>query len=351
MWHPPTCPAPIDPTLEMTTMQTPIPLPISPRSMLQRLGAVVVLGAFLLGGASVAAPAVAAEADGSWEVDTVDGAFGTGRQNYTFAVEPGDRLEDALVVVNNGSAPVDLALYAADAFTTAAGQLDLRTRDHAPSGVGAWLRMDVQAISLDPGESAEIPFTIAVPGDADAGDHMGGIITTPASSSNGSEPERRIAVRVHLRVGHGFGPSLSIEDLSVDYAGSPLGAGLATVTYTLRNTGDTILAAEQSIAVAGPFDTFRVTADPIDNAPRLLPDETWSVAVPVHGVAPSGLLAATVAVVPLYTDPAGSTGPLATVEHTGHGWAIPWLPIMLVLCLGALVAVVLARMLRRSRDA
>lgn len=328
-------------------MQTFSPLPASPRGILTRVGTTVVLAASLLAGAFVAAPAVAAEDGTPWEVDTVDGSFGSGRQNYSYAVEPGDRLEDALVVVNNGSTPIDLVLYAADAFTTDTGQLDLRTREHAPTGVGAWLRMDLERISLEPGESEEIPFTVAIPDDAATGDHMGGIVTTPASTSNGIEPERRAAIRVQLRVGDGFRPSLSVEDLSVDYSGDPLVAGLATVTYTLRNTGDTMLAAEQAIAVAGPFDASRVAAEPIDATPQLLPDEAWTVSVPVRGVAPTGLLTATVAITPLYTDAAGSTGPLAAVEHTANGWAIPWFPLVLILCLGAVVAVVFTRKRRR----
>lgn len=331
----------------MTIMQTFTPLSTSPRGILERVGAAVVLAAFLLAGASVAGPAVAAEDGTQWEVDTVDGSFGSGRQNYSYAVEPGDRLEDALVVVNYGPTPLDLALYAADAFTTAAGQLDLRTREHAPTGVAAWLGIDVQAISLDPGESVEIPFSVAIPDDAAHGDHMGGIVSTPAATTSGTEPERRVAIRVHLRVGDSFRPSLSVEDLNVDYTGDALGAGLATVTYTLRNTGDTMLAAEQSIAIAGPFDAARVAAEPIDVTPRLLPDETWTVSVPVRGVAPTGLLTATVVVTPLYTDAAGSTGPLAAVEHTANGWAIPWLPLLLILCLGAGIAVMFIRKRRR----
>jgi hypothetical protein len=202
-------------------------------------------------------------------------------------------------------------------------------------------------MTLEPGESGEIPFTVSIPDDAATGDHIGGIVTTPASPPNGTEPERRTAIRVHLRVGDGFQPSLTVEDLSVDYSGDVLGAGLATVTYTLRNTGDIILAAEQSITVAGPFDAFRVAAEAIDASPRLLPDEAWTVSVPVRGVAPTGLLTTTVAVTPLYTDAAGSTGPLAAVEHTANGWAISWLQLLLILCLGAVVAVVLTRKRRR----
>jgi Bacterial protein of unknown function (DUF916) len=318
------------------------------RNILRRAGAAVALAAALLAGAFVPVPAVAAEDGAPWAVDTVDGPLGSGRQNYDYAVEPGDRLEDALMVVNNGPTPIDLAFYAADAFTTDTGQLDLRTREDAPTGVGGWLQLDRDGISLQPGESVDVPFTLAVPDDASPGSHMGGIVTTPASSPSATEPERRVAIRIHVRVGEGFRPSLTVEDLSVDYSGDPFGTGGAIVSYTIRNTGDTMLAAEQSVVVAGPFETFRVTADPVDDAPRLLPDETWTVSVPVRGVAPVWLLAATVTLVPLYTDPAGSTGPLATVEHTGHGWAIPWLPVMLILCLGALAAVVFARKRRRA---
>jgi len=305
------------------------------------------LAAALLAGTVVAAPAIAAEPDVPWDVGTVDGSFGSGRQNYDYAVEPGDRLDDALVVVNNGTTPIDLALYAADAFTTDEGRLDLRTRDDAAGGVGAWLALGRDTVSLEPGESAEVPFAITVPDDAEPGSHMGGVVTTP-STSKGTEPERRVAIRIHLRVGDAFTPSLSVEDLRVDYSGDTLGAGNATVTYTIRNTGDTMLAAEQSVAVAGPFDAFRVTADSVEATPRLLPGETWSVSVPVDGVPPAGVLAATVTLVPLYTDPAGSTGPLATVEQSGNGWAIPWLPLLILGALVALVALVAVVVRKRA---
>jgi hypothetical protein len=332
----------------MTIMQTSSSRSTPTRNTLRRLGIALTLTASVFAGAFVPVPAVAAAADASWDVDTVDGTFGSGRQNYDYAVKPGDRLDDALVVVNNGTTPIDLVLYSADAFTTETGQLDLRTRDHVSTGAGEWLRLDRDRITLQPGESGEIPFTATVPADAAPGDHLGGVVTASASTASGTEPERRVAIRVHFRVGDGFAPSLSVEDLRVDYAGDPFSAGDAIVTYTVRNSGDTTLAAEQSIAVAGPFGSFRVTADPVDDTPSLLPGEGWRVSVPIRGVAPSGLLTATVAVVPLYTDPAGSTGPLAVLEHTGSGWAIPWLPLLLVFVLVvALVGVVFARRFRR----
>jgi hypothetical protein len=297
--------------------------------------------------ASAAIPAMAAETAPSWDLATADGPHGTARQNYDYAAAAGDRLDDAMTVVNTGTAPIDLELYAADAFTTASGRLDLRTRTNAPTGVGAWLALERGRISLGAGESAEIPFTITIPRDA-KGDYVGGIVTTRGPSS-GDDAERRAAIRVALHVGGLGRPSLSVEDLSVEYSGGASVTGDATVTYTVRNSGDTTLAAEQSVAVAGPLGAFSGTADPLDNLPQLLPGETWSVSVPVHDVPAVGPITVTVTVVPLYTDPAGSTGPLTAIETPAIGWAIPWLPLLLLLGLGVLAFVAFWRMSRGRR--
>jgi hypothetical protein len=135
----------------------------------------------------------------------------------------------------------------------------------------------------------------------------------------------------------------------VRYSGTPnpFGKGDATVTYTIHNTGDTILAARQAVSVAGPFGGLRVRAGRIADSPQLLPGETWKVTVPVRGVAPAGRLTGTVTVVPLLTDAAGSTASLAAVTTTAHAWTAPrtW-PLLL----GALVAVFLIFRHRRRKS-
>ena len=305
------------------------------------LAAAILAAALAVTSAAVPAHAAAADANAQWDVATVDGPIGADRENFDYLIEPGDRVADAVVVTNTGSDPIDLELYAADGFTTEAGQFDLRTTSHTSTGVGAWLELERDRISLDAGESAEIPFTIAVPDDAH-GEYLGGIVTS-AAGSNGAEVERRAAVRVRLQAGQAVEPSLAIDDVRLDFAGGLFGTGRATVTYTIRNTGDTALAAEQSVALAGPFDAFPVAADPVENVPNLLPGESWTLSVPVDGVTPSGPITASITVVPLLNDRAGSTGPLATINGTGIGWGIPWLPLVLVIGVGVLAVVVLVR--------
>lgn len=300
---------------------------------------VVALLVGILGAASAAA-----DDDAGWTVRTADNDFGSNRDNYGYTLDPGGQLDDGLVVANNGTTPLDLAVYAADAFTTDEGQLDLRTRAVPATGVGAWVHTGQDHLTVQPGRSVEVPFTVSVPDNATPGDHMGGIVTSLTQGN----VERRVGIRIQLRVGGDLEPSLSVEDLDVRYSGTAFGKGDATVTYAIHNTGNAILTARQAVSVAGPFDTWTVHSGLIDDSPRLLPGETWHISVPVHGVTPTFQLTATVTLVPLLTDAVGSTAPLPTNETSAHGWAIPWVLLLVVLCVLA-VLVLVARRRRRKR--
>ncbi len=307
--------------------------------------AVVALLAVLAVLGTGAGPAVAADGDVSWAVRTASNDFGSGRANYGYTVNPGGRVEDALVVVNHGTTPLRLAVYAADAFTDEAGRLDLVAEDAKSTRVGAWVRTDRPDVTVRPGGSVKVPFTLTVPHDAAPGDYMGGIVTSPA---DGDDTGRRLGIRIRLRVGGALEPKLAVRDLRVRYSGTvhPFGKGDATVTYTLHNTGNTILTARQTVSLSGPFGVMTARAGHIDDSPALLPGQTWKVTVPVRGVAPALRSTGTVTLVPLLTDASGSVAPLAGAKTTAHAWTVPW---TLLLCLVALCASVAAGSVHRSR--
>lgn len=73
--------------------------------------------------------------------------------------------------------------------------------------------------------------------------------------------------------------------------------------------------------------------------------------VPVHGVAPSVRLAATVTLTPRLTDASGTTTSLDPVRATAHTAAVPWTLALLVVVLIAVAvgAFVLARRGRTRR--
>ncbi|WP_200804410.1 hypothetical protein [Actinacidiphila paucisporea] len=124
--------------------------------------------------------------------------------------------------------------------------------------------------------------------------------------------DRRLGIRVKLRVSGELRPALRVENPHLDYSGTsnPFGKGSATVTYTIHNTGNAMLSARQKVSVAGPFGRLRTDAGKVAASPELLPGERWKVTVPVSGVAPAGRLTATVTLTPLLTDASGTTTPL-----------------------------------------
>jgi hypothetical protein len=291
------------------------------------LAAVVVAAAGLY-----AVPAFAADAP--WSVQPADNAFGPDRQNYTYTVAPGEKVDDGLSVVNRGSAALELAVYAADGFTAESGQLDLRRQEDKSVEVGAWVRPAVDHLTIPPGKAAAVPFTLTVPADASPGDHIGGIVT----SSSG----QRMGVRIQLRVGGELKPQLTVSDVQVH---PPLVGGDATVTYTVHNTGNATVSARQTASLAGPFGQLRASSSDVADSPALLPGDQWKASVPVRGVAAVVPLSADVTVVPLLTDAAGSTSQLAPVDAGAHARVLPLVLIVVLLLL------VIAGLIVRRRKA
>lgn len=318
---------------------------------LLRTAALALIAVFAVAGLT-AGPAQAADGEVAWTVRTASNSFGADRSSFSYAVNPGGTVEDAMVVANHGPVPLDLAVYAADGFTTDAGQLDLLARDGKSLGIGAWVHANGGNVKILPGKTAEVPFKVSVPANATPGDHVGGIVTslTQPDAAEGINVDRRLGIRIKLRVGGELTPNLAIEDLHVDYAGSanPFARGDATITYKIHNTGNATLSAQQALSVSGPFGWLRVEAGEIAPPPDLLPGESWKVTVPVHGVAPALRLAASATLTPLLTDPSGSTTSLEPVRATTHGWAAPW-PLLLVLVVLVIVAAGAFLLTRRNR--
>ncbi|MFJ6179520.1 WxL protein peptidoglycan domain-containing protein [Streptomyces sp. NPDC092295] len=335
-------------------MHTPVTRRRTGVTALVRTVALPLLMAFAIAGLC-AGPAQAADGDVTWTVRTAANGYGDDRSSYSYTVNPGGQVKDAMVVANRSKSPLELTVYAADGFTTDTGQLDLLTKDKKSTGIGAWARAGRDSVVIKPGTSAEVPFTVRVPGNATPGDYVGGVLTSlkQADEAEGISVDRRLGIRVKLRVSGELKPKLAVEDLHIDYTGSanPFAKGDATVTYTIHNTGNALLSARQTVSVSGPFGWLRTEAGDIAAPPELLPGESWKTKVPVHGVAPGVSVAATATLTPLLTDASGSTTSLKPVEATAHGWAVPWTLLLLIVVLLAAVvgAFILTRRTRARR--
>jgi len=315
-------------------------------------GALASVALLVAGALTAPAGAQAADDDVTWTVRTASNDLGAQRTNFTYTIEPGGTVEDGLVIANRGDEALDLGVYAADGFTTDAGQFDVLAGDKTSVSLGSWVHTKVDHIAVKPGKTVTVPFTLTVPDNATPGDYAGAVVTslTTPDEAAGVNVDRRLGVRMNVRVGGDLAPALAVENVHVTWDGglNPFAGGDAEVVYTLHNTGNTVLSATDAVSVAGPFGWFPVEADEVDAAPALLPGESWTQHVRIAGIAPLVLLTTTAAVTPIVTDASGTTSGLTAVSGSAVGWAVPW--TLLVLLLLAVAAAVLApRMARRRR--
>ncbi|MFF3915518.1 WxL protein peptidoglycan domain-containing protein [Streptomyces sp. NPDC001852] len=292
-----------------------------------------------------AAPAHAAD-NGGWSVYPVASKIAA-RPYFYLSADPGQTLTDKVAVQNKTGGPLTFRLYAADAYNTARdGGFAVRTLKERMLGVGAWARLAKGRITVPGHSTATVPFTLHVPDGAEPGDHPGAVVALderidPGGGSLALGVQRAVGARIYLRVSGPTLPALSVGQLHISHH-QPLlpwlGTGTATVSYTLRNTGNVTLDPEVELKAHGLFGRTLLDRELTRVPSELLPGqsvrltETWSGA-PQLDRADVTLTA---------------SAPGTRQSASASFLALPWLVGALVFVAGATVATLLVRA-RRGR--
>ncbi|MCT9820515.1 DUF916 domain-containing protein [Microbacterium sp. W1N] len=312
-----------------------------------------------------AAPAAAAPAPGDpgadaavvWAVRPADASGPDGRRWVERELDPGASATEHLAVTNLGDAPVSFEVNAADGYFTDAGRFSMLPGGTASTGAGQWISAP-PAVTVDPGATAIVPFTITVPAGATPGDHAAGVaVSVPSSSAAGGTAvavESRVGFRVMVRVAGEVAPGLDVSSAAVaETSWNPLRPGSAVVTLIARNTGNVRLMVAPHVAGAGPAlaaaDESPDADAPGDRSVELLPGDTRTFEMRVADVWPLGWQTLPVVVDQALVLPDGTTRDLDSVTHAAGVWALPW-PQLLVLVGIALLVVGIAQGRRRRGD-
>ncbi len=166
------------------------------RRHMQRRGSLLAVLSFAV--LVVAAPGFAAERDG----------FGirplSAQDWFTYSVLPGETVEGVALAINSRSEPLDVLVYAADAFTTPQGGFALQERAEDPQDLGAWVSLETDRIRLEPGERLRLPFRVTVPASAEPGDYAAGVVLEAAPRHGESEDmgdDTQLQIDIIERVG------------------------------------------------------------------------------------------------------------------------------------------------------
>jgi len=310
--------------------------------------------AVLLSGVSADA---AGDADVGWQVQP-DAEKPGSRPYFVYDVEPGDVIEDTVVIGNLGSRNLSLTMLATDALNAADGRFDLLESASVPDDIGTWVRLETDKgdkpgkVLVPPAEERRVGFTITVPDNATPGDHVGGVVSSLVTEEKNDKGQMakldsRVAARVYLFVKGDLDPRLEVSDVQTDYSGSFLNpfTGSATVSWTVRNPGNIRLAGKQTVSVAGiaGWGSEETTVD----LPEVLPGNEVRQTVTIDGVPAAVRLGATVEVQP--EDPNKRVAdPIEPVADSTTVWAMPWLLVLVLVIVGTITWAVM-RWQRRQR--
>lgn len=275
------------------------------------------------------------------------------RARFDYTAEPGAVIKDFVAITNVGDAPLNLRIYAADAFNTTTGGFDLLVFGHPSTDVGAWT-VPANSSVVVPGRSTEIvPFTLSIPGNATPGDHTAGIVVSLASeqfdsAGNRIVVDKRVGTRIYLRVPGDLRPELKIDNFTSSFhqTFNPIGRGRVSVEYTVRNTGNLRLQGLQRVQVQTPWGATQ--DDPaLPALPELLPGNAVTVTSDITDVLPAGWGTATVRVDPVAPS-GGQELALRAVVASDTFAAVPGALLTLLVLIG--LAVLVRRVHRRRNS-
>lgn len=280
------------------------------------------------------------------------------RPYVSISAPPGAVVYEHVALLNQAAAPVDLTVYTRDVVQADGGGLGVQTRAATPVDAGSWVTADAPSTVSVPPQTDQgygftiVPLTIAIPANAEPGDHLAGFVAALITAGTGGENapnlelEQRVAARIYITVQGEATPRLEVTDLAASWVPRGiLGSGEVVVDYTLTNTGNVRLAVDPKVSVSGPFGLLPRHAEG-KHVDELLPGGSVRLSTTVPSV--WALVRHEVRVDAVVSAAPGGRDPgLGTVSAWTGLWAWPWLAIGVLLVILALVLV--DRIRRRRR--
>ncbi|WP_460798718.1 COG1470 family protein [Microbacterium sp. GXF0217] len=308
----------------------------------------VAVTAAVLGVLGAPASANAAESPSeavSWSVSPADATGDDGRVSIQHVLDPGESVDEHVVVRNLGASDVVFSLSAADGFYTDAGRFDMLPSDQESTGSGSWISIPDE-VAVPAGSSAVVAFTITVPENAEPGDHAAGVaasvmsVQKDESGATAVGVESRVGVKVITRVAGAISPAFDVLNVHRDYQlnANPFAAGELAVTFDVQNTGNARVTTAGALDIAGQAIPFPIAGE---RSQVLFPGERRSFTLTAPDIWPLFFLGGELSVEPTAASMDGGVIAVEAEVVSLNVWVMPWPQLLagtgLVLLLVALL--------------
>jgi hypothetical protein len=230
------------------------------------------------------------------------------------SVKPGTTISRRLEISHQAGAgtgtPVTATLYPAPATVTRGGFVF--GPEGARNDLTGWTSLSRTSVLLDPGGTADVDVTIAVPRNATAGERYAVLWAQARSGAAGQVTQvNRVGIRVYLDVGPGGEAPTNFAIGAVSATRDA--TGVPVLTAQVRNTGRRALDVTGSVTLADGPGGSRAGPFPVRNGTTIAIGEQDAVSSVLDKALPDGPWRATV------TLQSGTVKHAVTVTLSFHG--------------------------------
>jgi hypothetical protein len=167
--------------------------------------------------------------------------------HFNFALLPGQRISDGIVVENLSNRGLTFHVYGADLITAIGGGLAPAQPTVTMRQVGAWITVSKPVVTIAAHEQLTETFTLRLPAVVSPGQHLGAVVVSAdvGTTSQGSPIEARAALITVVSVPGAAHPSAALGALR----GSTPVTDQVAFGITLSNNGNLLLTYAGSINI------------------------------------------------------------------------------------------------------
>lgn len=171
---------------------------------------------------------------------------------FIFTANKGETKKDVILVSNNSDQAQTIELYAVDGIVTNTGSFTCSQQSEAKQGVGGWIKLTKESVTLQPGKTEEVGFNLTMPTTADVGEHNGCLVFQVADDEGEASGNVRIRTRQAIRVVATVPGDLQ-RSVDIEKFTTAIAEGNQTYTLELKNSGNVSADVDAKVYLTSLF--------------------------------------------------------------------------------------------------